>query len=323
MVLIAAVGLVAMLMLAAFAVDLGYLSTVRTELQCAADAGALAGSAELADSPTRAIQVAKSYAQQNAQTASDDIDVHFGHWDFATQVFARGSYPRDALEVTVNQPHARLFFGKIAGRSSQSVSGRAIAAFRPRDIVLVLDYSGSMNTQDRIRELKSAVTLFAAILQAIEADDRVGFVRYATEGQMVLPLSSDLTQVNRRVQEQAADGWTNIGHGMNLGRLELEQHARPHAAKLMIIMTDGHVNRPLGRNPRTYVTDEAQNAEAAGISAVTISFGDDADRALMQQVADISQGVHFNVPDTVASHEDGLRDVFRKIAINRPVILVQ
>jgi Mg-chelatase subunit ChlD len=92
---------------------------------------------------------------------------------------------------------------------------------------------------------------------------------------------------------------------------------------MMVIMTDGKVNRPPGRDPRTYCTDEAQLALEAGIMAVTVSFGGDADKKLMQEVAEITKGVHFNVPDSVSAHEDDLREVFRKIALNRTVQLVE
>ena len=48
-------------------------------------------------------------------------------------------------------------------------------------------------------------------------------------------------------------------------------------------------------------------------------------RQLMQQIADISDGVHFNVPggQSVTDYEDDLLGVFRQIADDRPLILVK
>ena len=321
---LAAFVLVLLLLMVAFAVDLGYLFTVRTELQAAADAGALAGSAELAASQSQAATVAKDFVRRNADVTDEGVGVEFGHWDFSGRSFSPGVAPYDAMQVTVRKTDTPLFFGKMAGQAAtQNVAGRATAAYRPRDIVLVLDYSGSMNAQGRIQELKDSVALFIFTLQEIEAEDRVALVRYSTQGEMAIPLTTDLDRVNSTAQGVNADGWTNIGHGMELARLELTSHARSHAAKMMIVMTDGKVNRPQGTDPKTYVIDEAGRARDEGITAVTISFGDDADRTLMQQVADITKGVHFNVPDSVSGYEDDLRAVFRKIAVNRPVILVQ
>ena len=45
----------------------------------------------------------------------------------------------------------------------------------------------------------------------------------------------------------------------------------------------------------------------------------------MQQIADITNGIHFNVPggDSVVSYENDLLAVFRQIADDRPLILVK
>jgi Mg-chelatase subunit ChlD len=322
-IVLTAIILVVMVILIALAVDIGYLSTVRTELQCAADAGALAGAAEMTASRGKAIAAARDFVQRNVDVETSDINVQMGRWDRDSRNFVPGQNPADALLVTVRQPETPLFFGRIVGRSSQSLDAQAIAACSPRDIMLVLDYSGSMNSHKRIDELKKAVALFVAILQATQAPDRVGFARYSTDGELVLPLTSDLAAIEEEVRSRNAAGWTNIGHGMELARLELEESARPIATKMVVIMTDGKVNRPLGREPRSYVIDEAELAAAAGFVAVTISFGDDADKKLMQEVADITKGVHFNVPDSVSANEDDLREVFRKIALNRTVKLVE
>jgi hypothetical protein len=45
----------------------------------------------------------------------------------------------------------------------------------------------------------------------------------------------------------------------------------------------------------------------------------------MQQVADMTGGIHFNIPggQSVAEYEAALKDTFRKIAEKRPLQLVQ
>lgn len=321
-IVLAAVALVALLMMVALSVDLGYLCTVRTELQCAADAGALAGIAELAEDPAKARKLAREYVKRNVAVKDRNVEVQFGRWDRSGGMFTPGASPRDALEVIVHRPDTPLFFGRLAGRSTQDMAGRAVASFSPRDIVLVLDFSGSMNSHDRVGELKKAVSLFTKTVEDVGADDRVAFTRYSTWGEMVIPLTDDLGAVEASVQQVLARGWTNIGHGMELARSEFQQRGRSHASKVMVVMTDGHVNRPKGSDPKTFVLDEGHRADEEGITVISISFGDDADKILMKQVADITGGIHFNVPDKVSSREGGLREVFRKIALKRPVNLV-
>lgn len=73
------------------------------------------------------------------------------------------------------------------------------------------------------------------------------------------------------------------------------------------------------------VINEANRCKAARIKVVTISLGTGADRTPMQQVADITGGVHFNIPggQTATDYERDLNDVFQKIAWIRPLKLVK
>ena len=66
-------------------------------------------------------------------------------------------------------------------------------------------------------------------------------------------------------------------------------------------------------------------AKAADISILTISLGADADKSLMDQIAEMTRGIHFNIPggQSVAEYSQDLRDVFKKIAAERPVKLVK
>lgn len=319
-VVLTAVVLVVLLLLIAFAVDLGYLCTVRTELQSAADAGALAGAAELPAGVDKAKKAAQTFVEENVDAGS--VKSRAGRWDASKRVFVANQPPRDAFEVTVYQPETPLFFGRLIGRDSQSMAGSAVATYQPRDIVLVLDFSGSMNTMSRVNELKNSVKTFVTVLKDIAAPDRVAFIRYSTTGESVVSLTGDFPNVQKTIDADIADGWTNIGEGMQLGRIELTKNSRPTAAKMIVLMTDGKVNRPLDRDCRAYVIEEANLAKKGKIGMITVSFGDDADQGLMQEVADITGGVHFNVPDDASSGED-LRAVFRKIALKRAPVLVK
>jgi Mg-chelatase subunit ChlD len=122
------------------------------------------------------------------------------------------------------------------------------------------------------------------------------------------------------------DHYTNIGAGINKSRLELQQHARAGAFRMIVLMTDGIANRPTDTTTaRAYVISESQACADAKIPIVTISMGAAADVALMQQVADMTGGKHFNIPggQTATQYEQQLKDVFAEIANTRPLKLVQ
>ncbi len=72
------------------------------------------------------------------------------------------------------------------------------------------------------------------------------------------------------------------------------------------------------------VVAEANAAAAAKIKCFSISVGVLADKVLMQQVADITGGIHFNIPggQSIANVRAQLEAAFRQIASSRPLKLV-
>ena len=58
---------------------------------------------------------------------------------------------------------------------------------------------------------------------------------------------------------------------------------------------------------------------------MTVSLGAAADTALMASIAQMTNGVHFNIPggQSVSDYEEDLKDVFREIAKDRPLKLVK
>jgi Flp pilus assembly protein TadG len=321
-VVLAAVLMVVMLGMIAFAVDVGMITVSRTELQTAADAAALASAAKLPMGESYAMDEANYYVGRNSDT-SPATTTTIGQWDAGSRTFNPGLSPFDAVQVQVAAKNQALFFGRVLGTNTYDSGASATAIVRPRDIMLVLDFSGSMNEHHKVDQLKDAVALFFDVLDDNTNQDRVGFARYSTFGELVIPLSSDYTRVNNEVQKTKANGWTNIGDGMALARTEFENNARTNATKMMVIMTDGMANKPENRDPHQYVLDEARLANAEGIDLYTISFGSDADKTLMDEVAEIGHDVHFSVDGTVDQCEQELRAVFVRIATKWKIQLVQ
>ena len=323
-VVFAAVLLIVMVAMIAFAVDLGFITVARTELQSAADAAALAGAADLPKGEAAAKTMATDYVGRNISVAnSPSITQTAGQWDFKEGKFSAGKTPLDALQLKLDTKNQSLFFGKVLGTNSFNAGATATAVVRPRDIVLVLDYSGSMNSGSKIQQLKSSVGLFFDVLDELGNQDKASFVRYSTNGTKEESLTTDFPKVKGKVNKYVAEGFTNIYEGMKLGREEFKSHGRKDATKMMVLMTDGLANRPTDRDPKQAVIDEAKAAHALGIDLYTISFGSDADHTLMDQVADIGGDVHFAVDGSVGENAKLLKEVFVKIANKRKVVLVQ
>ncbi len=153
----------------ALTIDIGNMCVVRTELQRAADAAALAAVSKLGryhsgSSERTARDEAQRIVQANpvdAKTVSLDLskDVEFGQaiWNSATAAYAftpGGTIP-NAVRVTIRKtkdsPNGalHLFFANFFG-SDTNMKVRAAAMLAPRDIAVVADLSGSMSSDSQL-----------------------------------------------------------------------------------------------------------------------------------------------------------------------------
>lgn len=116
---VVALAFVALLGFAALAVDVGYMYTVRHELQRCADAGALAGASGFIPSvnPPIAILRAQDYASRDAVGTSPLVG--------ATEVLVT-YLPPDRIRVDTHRT-VNLFFARIFGWNNTTVAAYAIA----------------------------------------------------------------------------------------------------------------------------------------------------------------------------------------------------
>jgi hypothetical protein len=121
-------------------------------------------------------------------------------------------------------------------------------------------------------------------------------------------LSGDLNNTVNAMATLTSSNWggmTEINEGVIKGREVLTNpaYARANARKVMIVMTDGFYTNGIDPAP------EAATAAAQGIIVHTVTFGDDANQAAMQNVATSGAGTFHHAPDPAT-----LETVFRKLA---------
>jgi hypothetical protein len=146
---LAAILLVFLLGMIAFAIDLGYIMLTNAQLQNAADSSALAAAAFLATDTTDADTEARRFACLNEAGGFDIEDGHveteFGTWDAGSESFSDADGPGNAIRVTVTMDDLPLFFAPVFGKLHFDTGAQAVAMSNPRDIAFVVDLSGSMN----------------------------------------------------------------------------------------------------------------------------------------------------------------------------------
>ncbi len=117
-----------------------------------------------------------------------------------------------------------------------------------RDLMLAVDISGSMGTEDM--QLAGQLVDRLVVVKKVVADfvdarqgDRIGLILFGTNAYLQAPLTFDLTSVNRFLVEAPvgiAGGKTAIGDAIGLAVKRLRQ--RPAGDRVLILLTDGANN---------------------------------------------------------------------------------
>jgi Mg-chelatase subunit ChlD len=316
------------LMMAAFTIDVGYMQLTKTQLRTAADAAsrAAAGALSRGEDEAGAIAAAQAVAGLN-DVAGQPLqlkasELTFGSTDFSQSgqaQFVPGQQPYNAVRVDANRRSdsvsgpVGLFFGRAFGMNQFEPEQTATAARLDRDIAVVIDRSGSMDSNGRWSALRNAVQAFLDELDDTPQIEQVSLISYADAATLDHALTSNMTAIRSAFDTLSPDGYTAIGNGLLTGSDSLEDpsFARPHAAKTIIVMTDGNHNT--GPGPDVTVLTAASRHQTVH----TITFGDGADQVLMADVALQGGGIHLHAPDNVA-----LKDAFREIAAKLPVLYI-
>jgi hypothetical protein len=156
-----AISMVGLMGFIALSIDIGVMAIARTQAQAAADIAALAGARTLdgktaSNNSTAAITLSKTSASNNSilNTAITTAQVTptVGIYRYNTSslrfesVFNESPGTLEAygvmqVRVTTQQP---TFFARVLGVNSLNIGATATAVHRPRDVAVVLDFSGSM-----------------------------------------------------------------------------------------------------------------------------------------------------------------------------------
>jgi Flp pilus assembly protein TadG len=164
-------------------VEVATIATVKTQCQNAADAAALAGARTLNGGTTSSTSQAQSNALAAASAnsalglngsgkvavvpfASSEVTTTCGTYHYSTsgQSFApaytlQTGENYNLVSATVQRVVKNTFFAVDGGASSPADSptivANAVAAHRPRDIAVVLDFSGSMNNESDLWNCES------------------------------------------------------------------------------------------------------------------------------------------------------------------------
>lgn len=287
-----------------------------------------------------------------ATVPEDAIDVEQGYFDGEANVFTATSVSPNAVRVYARQDAQPFFFARIFGYDTFGAPAEAVASADPRplDVMMVLDLSGSMAREGRIEALRNAAPVFVDVIEELGGEDQIGVMGLSANPDQYDPagrghtgtmyhsglhstadhnvgvlesgLDDQFSQLRNSVlnaNHLEAGKYTNYtGTGASIGDavhyLMNTPDARSQSIKAIVLMSDGMANRPSGNGPG-YAREMARYAAENEVKIYAISLGNEADLGLMQDIADITDGTHFDATGAgEALLTERLTEAFRQAA---------
>jgi Flp pilus assembly protein TadG len=301
--IILAFGVAMIFGVAGLAVDMGYAYMLRQRLQTAADAAALAASAQLSSSSS-IVAIAREYAAKNMPTEQHGAvlaasDVQSGSWDPDSRTFTPGGAPLNAVKVTVrrsatNNNSVPTFFARVLGFGSVDVVTSAVATFATADswdLNIVQDVTSSFSAEiGDARDGNQA--LLDCIQQNSSGDSQVGITAFTGEATNLAPLSgigdgydqlsAVVSSLDRcgRTGMPACSG-THVGAGMEFALAQFTDEgyeaSSSSAGQAIVIVGDGNPNPNSSMQP--YDGSCGGDCNEADLKRIAIELADAADEA--------------------------------------------
>ena len=228
--------------------------------------------------------------------------------------------------ILASPSHVRLFFViwsllLIAIAGPRWVGPPIPVEREGRNIMLVLDLSGSMEINDMLLNAQPVSRLTVvkrAAKQFVQArtGDRIGLILFGSQAYLQTPLTFDRTSVLMRIDDATvglAGKTTSIGDALGLAVKRLQNV--PSASRVIILLTDGANNSgvllplkaaELAKDDKITVYTIGLGSEvdpqAQNDTVFNFNAGSDLDEKTLQQVATMTNGRYFRATDTQALH---------------------
>lgn len=160
----------------------------------------------------------------------------------------------------------------------------------PINLVLVLDRSGSMASNNKLEFAKQAVI---SVLDLLHDDDIVHLVAYDDK---VSNIFEDASGSSRRalystIQRITTGGSTNLSGGIETGANLFEQYPHPGYSKRMFVLSDGLAN--VGIQSKEGIMKLVRKYNEKGIIIDSFGVGEDYSEDIMKGISEAGNGQFF------------------------------
>ncbi|HYJ07591.1 MAG TPA: VWA domain-containing protein [Polyangiaceae bacterium] len=250
-------------------------------------------------------------AVKNQPLSTFSVDVDTASYANSRRFLAQGSLPpKDAIRIEewINyfaydyaQPTGSAPFGVVTEVTSCpwndahklvriGIKGREMSAENvpPRNLVFLLDVSGSMMSADKLPLVKRGM---AMLTDALRPQDTIAIVVYAGNSGLVLPATSgrERGKILRALESLEAGGSTNGGAGIQLAYQVAQQQFKKGGINRVILASDGDFN--VGTTSEGELTRLIEEKRKSGVFLTVLGLGTGNTKdATMEMLADKGNG---------------------------------
>ena len=151
-----------------------------------------------------------------------------------------------------------------------STADEDTASEKGRNLVFLIDVSGSMDSPDKLYLLQDS---FAGLVEQLGPNDRVSIVTYASGEELVLDgVAGDRDrEILRAINRLRADGSTNGERGLELAYEVAEKHFIEGGVNRIIMASDGDLN--VGMTSESDLHDYVSKKRETGVYLSVLGFG--------------------------------------------------
>jgi Ca-activated chloride channel family protein len=173
----------------------------------------------------------------------------------------------------------------LIGLQGRELTGREPS---PRNLVFLIDVSGSMTPQDKLPLVRTAMRMLADVLTE---RDRVAIVVYAGASGLVLPSTSgdQKERIHSALERLEAGGSTNGGSGIRLAYQVARDNFIPGGVNRVVLATDGDFNVGVTNQSELVTLIEQERASGVFLSVLGVGTGNLKD-STMEKLADKGNG---------------------------------
>ena len=206
--------------------------------------------------------------------------INYFEYDYADPVGADPFSVHAEVSVCPWEAKHRLVHVGLQGKHVKSEKVPA------RNLVFLIDVSGSMESADKLPLLKEGLRMLADDLRP---QDRVSIVVYAGSTGTVLAPTSDKMKIRRALRRLSAGGSTNGAGGLLQAYAMAEKSFIKDGINRVILASDGDFN--VGVTSQGELVDLIKQKRRSGVFLSVLGFGTgNLNDAMMEQIADHGNG---------------------------------